>query len=212
MKEIVGKVRPKIDSIIKDTNVKVTVTGSSVVFLKGNQYLIDSLNSSIWQSYILIALVMLPLFRSFRLLIISLIPNTLPMLWVAGFMGFSGIPLKPSTVLVFSIALGIAVDCTTHFLVKYRQEIERHDWDIRTTVLVALKETGSGMIYTSIIIFFGFAIFGASQFEGTVALGMLTSTTILVSMLANLILLPALIYSFGSIKKIRRFQWKKKSE
>ena len=114
--------------------------------------------------------------------------------------------------IIFSIALGIAVDCTTHFLVKYRQEIENHDWDIYTTVLITLKETGSGMIYTSIIIFFGFAIFGFSEFEGTVALGVLTSVTILVSMLANLILLPALIYSFGSIKKIRRLKWKKRSD
>lgn len=218
MKKIKEKLRPQIDSIVKeniaeeDTAFHVTLTGSSVVFLEGNQYIIDSLYSSIWQSYILIAIVMLPLFRSMKLLIISLIPNTLPMIWVAGFMGFYGIPLKPSTVLVFSIALGIAVDCTTHFLVKYRQEIERHDWDIYKTVLVSLQETGSGMIYTSVIIFFGFAIFGASQFEGTVALGVLTSVTILVSMFANLIMLPALIYSFGKINKIRRFTWKRKTE
>ncbi|KAG1657596.1 putative membrane protein [Nymphon striatum] len=143
----------------------------------------------------LIALFMAYLFRSFRMIIISLIPNLLPLLITAGVMGFVGVPIKPSTILVFSIAFGISVDDTIHFLAKYRQELIANNWRIKVSVYAALKETGVSMFYTSIVLFFGFSVFIISNFGGTVALGALVSATLLFAMLANLVLLPSLLLS-----------------
>lgn len=135
------------------------------------------------------------MFRSFRMIIVSLIPNLLPLLITAGLMGFIGVPIKPSTILVFSIAFGISVDDTIHFLAKYRQELKANHWRIRKSVFNALRETGVSMFYTSIVLFFGFSTFIISSFGGTVALGALVSTTLLFAMLANLLLLPSLLLS-----------------
>ncbi|MEP4883199.1 MMPL family transporter, partial [Maribacter dokdonensis] len=135
------------------------------------------------------------LFRSFRMIVISLIPNLLPLVITAGIMGFVGVPIKPSTILVFSIAFGISVDDTIHFLAKYRQELTANKWRIEKSVYNALRETGVSMFYTSIVLFFGFSVFVISNFGGTVALGSLVSATLLLAMLANLILLPSLLLS-----------------
>jgi hypothetical protein len=143
----------------------------------------------------LIALFMAYLFRSFRMIVISLIPNLLPLVITAGVMGFAGVPIKPSTILVFSIAFGISVDDTIHFLAKYRQELTANHWRIKKSVYAALRETGVSMFYTSIVLFFGFSVFMISSFGGTVALGALVSATLLFAMLANLILLPSLLLS-----------------
>lgn len=135
------------------------------------------------------------MFRSFKMILISIIPNMLPLLITAGLMGFFGIPIKPSTILVFSIAFGISVDDTIHFLAKYRQELMANNWKIRKSVYAALRETGVSMFYTSIVLFFGFFIFIASQFGGTLALGLLVSITLLIALLSNLIVLPAMLLS-----------------
>ena len=135
------------------------------------------------------------MFRSFRMIIISLIPNIFPLLITAGLMGYLGIPIKPSTILVFSIAFGISVDDTIHFLAKYRQELMANNWRIKQSVYAALRETGVSMFYTSIVLFFGFLIFTASSFGGTIALGGLVSVTLLFAMVSNLILLPSLLLS-----------------
>ena len=135
------------------------------------------------------------MFRSFKMIVISLIPNLLPLIITAGVMGFTGIPLKPSTILVFSIAFGISVDDTIHFLAKYRQELMEKNWKIKSAVYNSLRETAISMFYTSIVLFFGFAVFMSSNFGGTVALGGLVSVTLLFAMLANLILLPSLLIS-----------------
>lgn len=143
----------------------------------------------------LIAMFMAYLFRSFRMIVISLIPNLLPLVITAGVMGYVGVPIKPSTILVFSIAFGISVDDTIHFLAKYRQELIVNKWHIKRSVYAALRETGVSMFYTSIVLFFGFSVFIISSFGGTVALGALVSATLLFAMLANLILLPSLLLS-----------------
>lgn len=135
------------------------------------------------------------MFRSFRMIIISLIPNIFPLLITAGLMGYLGIPIKPSTILVFSIAFGISVDDTIHFLAKYRQELIANNWRIKQSVYAALRETGVSMFYTSVVLFFGFLIFTASSFGGTIALGGLVSITLLFAMISNLILLPSLLLS-----------------
>jgi len=171
------------------------MTGSALLFLKGTKYLVKNLVLSLAFAIFLIALFMAFLFRSFRMIVISLIPNLLPLVITAGVMGFVGVPIKPSTILVFSIAFGISVDDTIHFLAKYRQELSAHRWQIKRSVYAALRETGVSMFYTSIVLFFGFSVFVISNFGGTVALGALVSATLLFAMLANLILLPSLLLS-----------------
>ena len=129
------------------------------------------------------------------MIVISLVPNLLPLIITAGIMGFIGVPIKPSTILIFSIAFGISVDDTIHFLAKYRQELVQNNWQIKKSVYAALKETGVSMFYTSIVLFFGFSVFMISNYGGTKALGGLVSTTLLFAMLANLVLLPCLLLS-----------------
>jgi predicted RND superfamily exporter protein len=137
---------------------------------------------------------------------LSLIPNILPLVFTAALMGFAGIPIKASTILVFSIAFGISVDNTIHFLAKYRQELTVTGWQIRESVVLALKETGVSMLYTSVVLFFGFGIFSLSGFGGTVAMGVLVSLTLLVAVTSNLILLPSLLTSLDRITTTRSFQ------
>lgn len=171
------------------------ITGKALLFLKGTKYLVKNLVLSLSLAIGLIGLFMAYLFRSFRMIAISLIPNILPLVVTAGVMGFAGVPIKPSTILVFSIAFGISVDDTIHFLAKYRQELMANHWRIQKSVYAALRETGVSMFYTSIVLFFGFSVFMTSSFGGTVALGGLVSATLLFAMLANLILLPSLLLS-----------------
>ncbi|MCW1953015.1 MAG: MMPL family transporter [Flavobacteriia bacterium] len=185
----------EIKKLFPEDRFDVLVTGKALLFLKGTKYLIKNLIMSLALAIFLIALFMAYLFRSFRMIVISLIPNLLPLLVTAGLMGFIGVPIKPSTILVFSIAFGISVDDTIHFLAKYRQELMANKWRIKPSVYAALKETGVSMFYTSIVLFFGFSVFTLSSFGGTIALGGLVSATLLFAMLSNLVLLPSLLLS-----------------
>jgi len=183
----------RIARIFPPDKHRVSVTGSSVIFFKGNQYLITNLFSSLALAIFLIAGFMAWMFKSKRMVLIALVPNVIPQIITAAIMGYAGIPIKVSTILIFSVAFGISVDNTIHYLAKYRQELQATNWDIRSSVVRALKETGQSMIYTSIILLFGFSIFCLSSFGGTFALGLLTSLTLFGAMLANLILLPSLL-------------------
>ncbi|MCW9038333.1 efflux RND transporter permease subunit [Altibacter sp.] len=187
--------RAKIDKIFPPDRYDVSVTGKALVFQKGTKYLVNNLIISLSLAIFLIALFMAWMFKSLRMILVSLIPNLLPLIITAGLMGFIGVPIKPSTILVFSIAFGISVDDTIHFLAKYRQELIANNWRIKKSVYAALKETGVSMFYTSIVLFFGFSVFTISSFGGTVALGALVSATLLFAMLANLLLLPSLLLS-----------------
>ncbi|WP_299164340.1 MMPL family transporter [uncultured Eudoraea sp.] len=195
MEEIEKSMLDEIKKIFPADRFNVYVTGKALLFLKGTKYLVKNLVLSLSLAVGLIALFMAYLFRSFRMIVISLIPNLLPLAITAGIMGFVGVPIKPSTILVFSIAFGISVDDTIHFLAKYRQELTANHWRIQKSVYAALRETGVSMFYTSIVLFFGFSVFTISSFGGTVALGALVSATLLFAMLANLILLPSLLLS-----------------
>ena len=195
MEAIEANLDKNIAKIFPSDRFNVYMTGGALIFLKGTKYLVKNLVLSLALAIGLIALFMAYLFRSFRMIIISLIPNLLPLVITAGVMGFLGVPIKPSTILVFSIAFGISVDDTIHFLAKYRQELLVNDWKIKVSVYAALRETGVSMFYTSIVLFFGFSVFIISSFGGTVALGALVSATLLFAMLANLILLPSLLLS-----------------
>jgi uncharacterized protein len=206
MDVILNEVRPKIDSIFSPKDYTVTLTGTSVTFLKGTNYLVENLFTSLILAIILIASLMSVLFSSVRMVLVSLTPNLLPLLTTAGLMGFFGIPIKPSTILIFSIAFGISVDDTIHFLAKYRQELKKHKWNIRESVYIAIRETGVSMIYTSTILFFGFGVFTVSSFGGTVALGILISITLLIAMLADLVLLPSLLLSLDKALTTKAFK------
>ncbi|HTO36487.1 MAG TPA: efflux RND transporter permease subunit, partial [Flavobacterium sp.] len=195
MVKIEEKLWDKIDKVFPADQYEVTMTGKALVFQKGTNYLVHNLVISLMLAILLIALIMFYMFRSFKMVIMSLIPNLLPLLITAGLMGYFGVPLKPSTILVFSIAFGISVDDTIHFLAKYRQELKATKWKIRKSVFNALRETGISMFYTSVVLFFGFSVFMISSFGGTVALGGLVSITLFFAILSNLILLPVLLLS-----------------
>ncbi len=196
MDALMERLRPQVDSIFDPTKYDVRFTGNSVVFLKGNSYLVDNLITSLGWAIALIVVLMALLFGSLRILVVSLIPNLIPLVVTAGLMGIFHIPIKPSTILVFGIALGIAVDNAIHFLARYRLELKLTNNDIKRSVDLATREVSVGIIYTSAVLFFGFTIFAFSEFGGIQALGILTSITLLVAMFTNLLVLPALLLSF----------------
>lgn len=205
------KLLPVIDSITKGANrilngkdsmqiadtanadYKITVTGTSSTFLEGSRFIVNGLKESIFWAFLLISLCMLYLFKSARILVCSLIPNLIPLVLTAGVMGWVGVPLKPSTVLIFSVALGIAIDITIRFLVNYKQELPTYKNDVTATVTATIKNTGLSIVYTSMVLIAGFVIFCFSSFGGTFSLGWLTSLTLLVATLTNLVLLPVLL-------------------
>jgi uncharacterized protein len=189
---ILNGVEARSSQLFDTTQFNVTLTGSSITFLEGSQYIINGLKESILWAFALIALCMLYLFKNLRILLISVLPNIIPLLLTAGVMGWAGIPLKPSTVLVFSVALGIAIDITIRFLVNYKQELPATN-NVQTTVLSTIKNTGLSIIYTSLVLIAGFIIFCLSEFGGTFALGWLTSFTLVVATVTNLTLLPILL-------------------
>lgn len=206
LRDLKADITPKIDSIFPPEDYDVTLTGTSVVFLKSNDYLIKNLVLSLALAIVIISLIMAAMFSSWRMVAVSLLPNIIPLVITAALMGYFGIPIKTSTILVFSIAFGISVDDTIHFLAKYRQELKSYSWNIRTAVILALKEVGVSMMYTSIVLFCGFSIFTMSTFGGTVALGLLTAITLFVAMFSNLIILPSLILSLEKILTTKAFK------
>ena len=193
MERIEEELNAEIQKVMPAERFEVFLTGKAYLFQKGTYFLVDNLVASLGLAVVLISLFMAYLFRNFRMIIISLIPNLLPLLITAGLMGYIGIPIKPSTILIFSIAFGISVDDTIHFLAKYRQELQENKWQIKKSVYNSVRETGLSMFYTSIVLFFGFSVFIVSNFGGTVALGALVSGTLLLAMLSNLLLLPSLL-------------------
>ena len=206
MDSVFDALLPKVNKIFDADKYDVTITGSSVVFLNGTKFLLKNLMLSLLLVIILISVLMAWMFNSFRMVVVSIIPNLIPLLLTGAIMGYFGIALKPSTILVFSIAFGISVDDTIHFLAKYRQELLVNNWNIKKSVLSALNETSVSMFYTSVVLFFGFFIFVASDFGGTIALGLLVSITLLFAMLSNLLLLPALLLSLEKIINYEAFQ------
>jgi predicted RND superfamily exporter protein len=198
---ILDSITRKVNQLFVRDKYDVKLTGTSVTFLEGSGFIINGLKESIIWAFVLIALCMLYLFRSIRILICSLIPNIIPLLITAGIMGWAGIPLKPSTVLVFSVALGIAIDVTIRFLVNYKQELPHYNYDMKQTVIETIHSTGISIIYTSLVLIAGFIIFCFSGFGGTQALGWLTSLTLVTATFTNLVLLPAILISVVRVRK-----------
>jgi predicted RND superfamily exporter protein len=197
IQKIEAEVRKEADKIFPPDRYKVTITGKALVFQKGTGYLLDNLLSSLVFAFFLTALLIGFMFRSFKMILVSIIPNLLPLLLTAGIMGFLDIPLKPSTILVFGIAFGLSVDDTVRFLAQYREELKKNNWKIRKSVYATFNDAGLSMFYTSIVLFFGFSVFMLSSFGGTIALGGLISVTLLFGMLSNLMLLPALVLTLN---------------
>lgn len=200
MKELIKEIKPKVDSIFDKKDYEVTFTGHSLVFLKNNDYLFDNLLESLLIEIILISIIGMILFKSIRVIILSKLPCLIPLIFTAGLMGFTGVNFKPSTILIFTIAFGIASDGTIYFLTKYRHELKNR-LPIKKAITNTINETGISMIYSSLILFSGFAVFSVSSFGGTRALGILVSTTLLVSTFTNLVLLPSIFISLDNFVK-----------
>lgn len=198
---MIADYQKKANEIFDTASYHITFTGSSITFLEGSSFIIRGLKESIFWAFLLITLCMLYLFRSFRILVCSLIPNLIPLLITAGTMGWIGITLKPSTVLVFSVALGIAIDVTIRFLINYKQELPHYNNQVAQTLVQTIRHTGISIIYTSLVLIAGFIIFCISDFGGTKALGWLTSLTLVIGTLTNLVLLPVLILHFQQKKR-----------
>ena len=199
---LLDSIQHKANELFDTATYKVQLTGTSITFLEGSRFIVNGLKDSIFWAFILIAFCMLYLFKSARILLCSLIPNLIPLAITAGIMGWVGIPLKPSTVLVFSVALGIAVDITIRFLVNYKQELPVYGNNVSQTVSATIKNTGLSIVYTALVLIAGFVIFCGSGFGGTKALGWLTSATLLIATLTNLVLLPVLLLLFAPKKNI----------
>ncbi len=203
MAKVEGKLRTKIDEVFPKDRYEVTLTGKALVFQKGTTYLINNLIESLIFAILLIAGLMAYLFRSVKMVFASVITNILPLCITSGLMGYFEIPLKPSTILVFSIAFGISVDNAIQFMAKYRHDLIQNNGKIKKSVFSALRETGISTFYTSVVLIFGFAIFTLSSFSGTIALGGLISCTLLFAMFSNLLVLPALVLTFEKKKAIK---------
>ena len=191
-----NQIRPQINKIFNGTGMNVKLTGTTIIFTKGNEYLIGTLKTSLLHAFLLVGLVVLLLFRSVRTVFFALLPNFFTLLLTGGLMGYFGIPLKPSTALIFSIALGIDGDNSIHLLAKFRQEMASNGRRVRAAMSTTLSEAGTSMIYTSIVLFLGFSVFAFSEFGGTKALGLLMSASLLITNFSNLILLPSLLVTF----------------
>ncbi|WP_240186746.1 efflux RND transporter permease subunit [Pedobacter namyangjuensis] len=191
--QLLLELKPRIDSILSPKRFNVELTGSSIIFSKGTDYLLEHLFESIALAIVLISLLRLAQFKSLGIMFVSLLPNIVPLIITAGLMGFFNIPLKPSTILIFTIAFGLASDQTIYFLTRYQQELSLTNYSVSQVVSDTIRETGVSMTHIALILFFGFGIFTASTFGGTVVLGLLLSITLIVALVFNLTLLPALM-------------------
>ena len=205
MRELQDKIRSIAGEIFEKDKYEITITGASIKFIRTTDYLIKNLIISMVLAFIIISIMMAFLFGSAKMVFISIIPNMIPLLLTAGLMGFLGIPLKPSTILVFSIAFGISIDDTIHFLARYRQELKSNGWRIAKAAKTSIEETGISMFYTSVILFFGFSVFMMSSFDGTMALGLLVAITLIFAMLTNLIILPSFLMSLDKLIRAKDF-------
>ncbi len=206
LQKLINEIRPRVDSIFNynheanawsadSLKYHVSLTGLSQVFMKSNAYLFHHLFISLLIAIGLILIIGIVLFRSVWIIVLSKLPCLIPLAITAGIMGFAGIPFKPSTILIFSIAFGIASDGTIYILTEYRHQLRKLHEDRSKAISRTVHELGTSMIYTNTILFFGFSIFAASTFGGTVAMGILISITLLVSLTTNLLLLPSILLS-----------------
>jgi hypothetical protein len=193
MNRILSTVKPKVTEIFPAEDYDVKITGNSLVYTRGTEFLIRHLFQSVLIAIGFISLLMALMFSSVRMIVVSMLPNIIPLIITAAIMGFTNVPVKPSTIIVFSIALGISVDNAIQYLSRYRHELRLTGNDIGRSTINALREAGFSMIYTSIVLVLGFSVFIVSRFGGTQALGLLVSTTLFIAMFFNIMVLPSLL-------------------
>ncbi|HRN97918.1 MAG TPA: MMPL family transporter [Flavobacterium sp.] len=202
MAQTEARLRSQIDEIFPPDRYTVTLTGKALVFQKGTSYLVENLKDAILFAILMVAALMTYMFRSVKMILVALITNILPLCITSGLMGFFDIPLKPSTILVFSIAFGISVDNAIQFMAKYRHDLIANRGRVKRSVMSAIRETGVSTFYTSVVLIFGFGTFALSSFAGTIALGGLIACTLTFAMFANLLMLPSLVLTFEK-KRLR---------
>lgn len=191
----INQIRSELEDFLSVTfpDEIVTMTGTTILVADLTDNIVFSLASSIGLAFLFISLIMAWLFRNFRLVLISLIPNLMPIIFVAGVMGYWGIDIKPSTAVIFTIAFGIAVDDSIHFLARFRIETRRGK-ELVEAIRYTTEKTGRAIVLTSAILIMGFGTLGFSDFESTMLMGRLVCLTIFVALIADLFFLPALIY------------------
>jgi predicted RND superfamily exporter protein len=206
IREVKQQIRTELDSLFPADKFTTVITGSTMVFEKGSNYLVTNLIYSLLLAVLIIGVLMFLLFNNFQMVLISMASNLIPLTVTAGLMGFLGIDLKPSTIIIYSIALGISVDAAIHLLSRYRQQLKATDWQVKESILAAVKETSNGMIYSGIVLVLGFLVFILSRFGGTQSLGYLIGFTLLIAMFCNLIILPSLILYFDKRATTKSFR------
>ena len=177
---------------IFDNDTEILITGSTLLALKTNRHLVKNLTFSFLIASSIIFLSMVFLFRSKRLALLSILPNILPLMVAGALMGYLGIKLRPSTAMTFSIALGIAVDDTIHFLSRFRKEYKIYK-DYEVAIKVTLLTTGKAIINTTIILGLGFIVFIFSQFVPNHEFGILATIILVIALAGSMTLLPVLI-------------------
>ncbi len=185
-REIVNQIEGYIEKNFSD-GVSTTLTGVVHLLIKMQDYLLSSQIKTLSLALIVIFLVMMFLLRSIKLALISMIPNTLPIIITFGLMGFLEIKLDSGTVMIASIAIGIAVDDTIHFLYRFRKE---HKTDYTNSIRETITNVGRAIIFTSVVAFCGFMVLGLSNFKPIQYFGLLTAITMVTALLADLLVLP----------------------
>jgi len=201
IKEIKKTIEQELAATFPEKDYTTTVTGSAIVFEKGSDYLVSNLYGSLALAIVLIAFLIYLLFSNVKMVFIAMATNMIPLLVTAGLMGYLNINLKPSTIIIYSIALGISVDAAIQFLSRYRFQLKMNDYNIKESVLNALKETTNGMVFSGTVLVLGFAVFIFSKFGGTASLGYLIGFTLMVALFSNLIILPSLILYMDKLIK-----------
>ncbi|TVR77730.1 MAG: hypothetical protein EA412_10255 [Chitinophagaceae bacterium] len=170
-------------------------TGNGVLFDNNNQYLIKSLLSGLGLAFLVVSVLMAFLFRSFKMVLISLIPNVFPLILTAAFMGFAGVVLDAPTSIIFAIAFGIAVDDTIHFLSRFKLNLAS-GMPVHRAVQNMMRVTGKAVGLTTIILFMGFMVLTTSDYDSTFKVGLLISITLAIAFIADLFIVPVLLRKF----------------
>jgi len=181
-----GGVRPGLE---------VRVTGSNFVAARALGRLVEDMVTSLATAFVIISLLMMMLLKSLRIGLLSMIPNMIPLLMTFGVMGWIGIPLRTSTALIFSVALGVAVNDTIHFVTRFREELFLRG-DRVEAVKATLLSTGRAIMFTSILMIFGFATMMTTRFVGIFQMGLLGAVTLLAALIGDLLLLPVCLVIF----------------
>ena len=197
--ENIKKLSTDIDSFIQNnidtSRLSVVQTGTGLILDKNSEFVRESLINGLGIALVVVSLLMGFLYRKVKYLFIAIIPNVVPLLFAAALIGFGDIPLEAGTSIIFAIIFGIAVDDTIHFMSKYKLAMDKHK-DVEKAMFITFTETGKAIIYTSIILFFGFLVLLFSANTPSVIIGLLISVTLVSAVIADLFLLPLIIRKF----------------